>query len=465
MPDFLSKRASEHADSVADSYPKQEVDRRRRRRSEDDFPDDDAEFFRASQRVRVRKGLLPQTKWGRIAAASGLVVALGGMTGAVIVARNYLLRDDRFRIASSASIEIAGNTHVSRPQMLSIFGEDVERNIFRVPLTDRREQLEGLPWVEHATVMRLLPNRLRVAVVERTPVAYLRQSDGIRLVDANGVILDLPADAAGDPRYSFPVVTGIVASEPSGTRSARMKLYQRFIADLDGGGAKISDQVSEVDVSNPEDVKALIPDHGMEVLVHFGDDKFLERYQKYQQHLPEWKQQYPRLASADMRYETQVVLEMAKDAGGPPPVPAADVTLGKDVPAKPTVPVKPNVPAKPDVPAKAIAAATPAPLPSAPKSKPVVTAKTPTAKAAASRPVAAAKPKQTVASAAPVRDTSSGIPDDVASRLAGPAPKQPAKPAVKWKMPIAKPGQVARPSKDLLNQPGHPTVPSAGVAQ
>lgn len=448
MPEFFSKRASEKAEPVADSYPNQEVDRRRRRRSEDDFPDDDAEFFRASQRVRVRKGLLPQTKWGRIAAASGLVLALGGMTGAFVMARNYLLRDDRFRIASSASIEIAGNTHVSRPQMLSIFGEDVERNIFRVPLTDRREQLEGLPWVEHATVMRLLPNRLRVAVVERTPVAYLRQSDGIRLVDANGVILDLPADAAGDPRYSFPVVTGIVANEPAGTRAARMKLYQRFIADLDGGGAKISDQVSEVDVNNPEDVKALIPDHGMEVLVHFGDDKFLERYQKYQQHLPEWKQQYPKLASADMRYETQVVLEMAKDTGGAPPVPAAaDVTPGKDAAAKPNTPVKP------------IAAATPAPQPPAPKSKPVVTAK------ASTLHPAAAKPKQTVASAAPVRDTSSGIPDDVASRLAGPAPKQPAKPAVKWKMPIAKPGQVARPSKDLLNQPAHSTVPSAGVAR
>lgn len=448
MPEFFSKRASEKAEPVADSYPNQEVDRRRRRRSEDDFPDDDAEFFRASQRVRVRKGLLPQTKWGRIAAASGLVLALGGMTGAFVMARNYLLRDDRFRIASSASIEIAGNTHVSRPQMLSIFGEDVERNIFRVPLTDRREQLEGLPWVEHATVMRLLPNRLRVAVVERTPVAYLRQSDGIRLVDANGVILDLPADAAGDPRYSFPVVTGIVANEPAGTRAARMKLYQRFIADLDGGGAKISDQVSEVDVNNPEDVKALIPDHGMEVLVHFGDDKFLERYQKYQQHLPEWKQQYPKLASADMRYETQVVLEMAKDTAGAPPVPgAADVTPGKDAAAKPNTPVKP------------IAAATPAPQPPAPKSKPVVTAK------ASTLHPAAAKPKQTVASAAPVRDTSSGIPDDVASRLAGPAPKQPAKPAVKWKMPIAKPGQVARPSKDLLNQPAHSTVPSAGVAR
>ena len=458
MPEFFSKRASEKAEPVADSYPNQEVDRRRRRRSEEDFPDDDAEFFRASQRVRVRKGLLPQTKWGRIAAASGLVLALGGMTGAVIVARNYLLRDDRFRIANSASIEIAGNTHVSRPQMLSIFGEDVERNIFRVPLTDRREQLEGLPWVEHATVMRLLPNRLRVAVVERTPVAYLRQSDGIRLVDANGVILDLPADAAGDPRYSFPVVTGIVANEPAGTRAARMKLYQRFIADLDGGGAKISDQVSEVDVSNPEDVKALIPDHGMEVLVHFGDDKFLERYQKYQQHLPEWKQQYPKLASADMRYETQVVLEMAKDSGAPAPI-AADVTPGKDVPARPDASAKATTP-----PVKPVAAATPAPQPSAPKSNPVVTAKANTAKAAAPRPVAA-KPKQTVASAAPVRDTSSGIPDDVASRLAGPVPKQPAKPTVKWKMPIAKPGQVARPSKDLLNQPAHSTVPSAGVAR
>ena len=65
-----------------------------------------------------------------------------------------------------------------------------------------------------------------------------------------------------------------------------------------------------MDLSNPEDVKALIPDKSADILVHFGDTDFLERYHKYQAHLAEWRTQYPKLASVDMRYDRQVVLEM-----------------------------------------------------------------------------------------------------------------------------------------------------------
>ncbi len=78
-------------------------------------------------------------------------------------------------IPSSSSIEFEGNTHVTRAQLLGIFGGDVERNIFTVSLEQRRAELERLPWVAHATVMRLLPNRMRVSIVERTPVAFVRQ--------------------------------------------------------------------------------------------------------------------------------------------------------------------------------------------------------------------------------------------------------------------------------------------------
>jgi cell division protein FtsQ len=75
--------------------------------------------------------------------------------------------------------------------------------------------------------------------------------------------------------------------------------------------------VSEVDVSNPEDVKALVASGGSDILVHFGEQDFLQRYREFEQHLPEWKQQYPKLASADMRYEGQIVLEMQKGEGVP----------------------------------------------------------------------------------------------------------------------------------------------------
>ncbi len=113
----------------------------------------------------------------------------------------------------------------------------------------------------------------------------------------------MPADAAGDPHYSFPVLTGLSANEEISERAAKMGIYEQFLRDLDGSGQHLTDSVSEVDVADPEDVKALITSGSTDILVHFGQEDFLKRYQEFEQHLEEWKQQYPKLASADMRYE------------------------------------------------------------------------------------------------------------------------------------------------------------------
>ena len=297
-------------------------DRKLRRDLSEDFADDpywedDAPAGRRKAGLRVRFRGMPATKWGRIAAGCGVVVLLGLCAGGFLMARSFLLNDERFVVPSSSSIEFQGNAHVTRAQLLSIFGGDVERNIFTVSLAERRAEMERLPWVAHATVMRLLPNRMRVSIVERTPVAFVRQGSHIGLVDANGVLLDMPAETKPDARYSFPVVTGIVAEDPLSTRAARMKIYERFTTELDGSGEKISQGLSEVDLSNPEDVKALIPDKSNEILVHFGDVDFLDRYKRFEEHLPEWRTVYPKLSSVDMRYERQVVLEMQPGAGVP----------------------------------------------------------------------------------------------------------------------------------------------------
>ena len=53
-----------------------------------------------------------------------------------------------------------------------------------------------------------------------------------------------------------------------------------------------------------------MPEQGTDILAHFGDDRFMERYQRYKTHIAEWRQQYPKLAAVDLRYESQVVLEM-----------------------------------------------------------------------------------------------------------------------------------------------------------
>ncbi len=293
-------------------------------------------------------GWLPQTVWGRVAVGVSALAVVGLGVGGVLAVKSALLHDERFVIPDSAAIKVEGNRHVTKAQLLSIFGEDVDRNILRVSLAERRAELERLPWVEHATVMRLLPDHLRISIVERKPVAFVRQGSYIGLVDKSGVLMNLVATTG--EHYSFPVVTGIVADDPLSVRAARMKMFERFTSELDAGGAgsdgkRISDGLSEVDLSSPEDVKALIPDDNGEVLVHFGDADFLERYNKFKAHLAEWKAQYPRLTSVDMRYERQAVLEMQPGAGV---TPAAKDEAGKsDDGGKPAPAVKATAAAPP----------------------------------------------------------------------------------------------------------------------
>jgi cell division protein FtsQ len=273
---------------------------------------------RGSWRYKLRLGV-PKSIAGKIIGGTLLFFVVCVVCGVVFGMRLLLLHDPRFTIASSSEIEVQGNTHLTRDDVLGVFGADIERNIFKVPLTERQADLERLPWVKRATVMRLLPDVLRVSVTERTPVAFVREANQIGLVDADGVLLDMPQDAAGNPNYSFPVLTGISGDDPLSARAMRVAVYQKFMKALDSGtaagGTKPSASISEVDVSNPDDVKALLANGSTDILVHFGHEDYLKRYNTLEQNLPGWKTQYPNLASVDTRYDNQFVLEMKTASG------------------------------------------------------------------------------------------------------------------------------------------------------
>lgn len=318
-------------------------------------PDDDEYPYPVRQRFEEARGpwWRPRTKWGRIFFGLGVLTVAGILVTAGYIFKTYLERDPRFRISGGGNIQAAGLTEVTRADVLPVFGEDIGRNIFFVPLSQRRKQLEKIPWVESATVMRLLPDRIRISVVERTPVAFVRHGQQIGLVDANGVLLSMSAGSMTKHHYSFPVVTGIDGGDPLASRKARMAVYGRLVADLDSNGQRLSEQISEIDLTDPEDARVLMPEAGADILVHFGDDQFLARYQRYKAHIAEWRQQYPKLASVDLRYEQQVVLEMAPGAGGAQttaddgkPIGNPAEAAGNATPAKPSAGVKADGPSK-----------------------------------------------------------------------------------------------------------------------
>ncbi len=284
----------------------------------------------------------PASTGGRVALGLGALLAVSLLAASVILLKNFLERDARFRIMGTANIQATGLGEVNRAEMLPVFGEDVGRNIFFVPLAQRRKQLEQIPWVERATVMRLLPDQIRVAVVERQPVAFVRHGQQIGLADANGVLLDMPAAMMAQHHYSFPVLTGIDAGDPLPSRKARMAVYLRLLGELDAGGQHLSDQISEIDLTDPEDARVLMPEQGADILAHFGQDQFLARYQRYKAHIAEWRQQYPRLAAVDLRYDQQVVLQMAPGAAdGQTAVSAVDAKPAAGGPEKKSVKAAP----------------------------------------------------------------------------------------------------------------------------
>src|SRR6266478_4813494 len=261
-------------------------------------------FLRVQKRVPVRRGSLPKKTVTRLtwaAVALGIVFLCGI---AVASLYHYGERSWRFRVESSDDIEISGLENVARSQVMEVMGGDIGRNIFFVPLAQRKEQLEQIPWVESASVMRFIPNRLKVEICERTPVAFARVGSKILLTDDVGTLMELP----GKKKYSFPVIVGMNQGEPPSTRSARMKIYNDVVSQLDSGGAHYSQDLSEVDLSDPDDVKVLANNRDGEVLVHLGSSNYLERYKIYVAHMQEWRQQFSKLESVDLRYDRQIIV-------------------------------------------------------------------------------------------------------------------------------------------------------------
>ena len=268
----------------------------------------------------MRRGSIPKKAASQLKIAgviAAVVITCGGLSA---WAYGYGMTSWRFRIQSSDAVEIAGVKNASRAHVMEVAGADIGRNIFFVPLDERKKQLEQIPWVEEASVMRLLPNRIAVTIHERTPVAFAQIGSRISLIDANGVVMGLPANR--QTKYSFPVIRGITDTEPLSSRSAAMKIYNRLVSELgatEGEGAASSStnyvkQLSEVDLSDPENVKVTANDPGGTMVVHLGAQDFLPRYKLYVTHIAEWRQQFQNVQSVDLRYEGQVIVNPDKPA-------------------------------------------------------------------------------------------------------------------------------------------------------
>jgi cell division protein FtsQ len=283
--------------------------------------DEESPFLRAQKRVSARRSSLPKKTANRLGWGLATAALVCGLGLAAAWLYHYGERSWRFRVDSSDNIEVAGTLNVTKAQIMEVMGADIGRNIFFIPLAQQKTQLEQIPWVESASVMRFVPNRLAVVIHERTPVAFARVGPRMFLIDQGGTLMELTPKH----RYSFPVILGMNGGEPLSTRAPRMKVYMEMVRDLDSGGAHYSQDLSEVDLSDLEDVKVRVNDPAGDVLVHLGSSDYLQRYKIYVTHAQSWRQQFQKLESVDLRYDNQIIVnpDMERPAKSAALTPAA----------------------------------------------------------------------------------------------------------------------------------------------
>jgi cell division protein FtsQ len=212
-------------------------------------------------------------------------------------------------LMKSGQIEVTGNHIVAADDVRKLFAKDRTLSVLRVPLDARRAQIEELPWVEQASVQRILPNRVRVLITERTPIAFFRNGTELTLIDAHGVLLDRPE---GED-FHFPIVTGLSENLPREDREKRMQTYEEFMKDADLVKPGSSDQVSELDLSSPKDLRVVLSGLGgasdaHAVTVHFGQDNFTGKYRTLVENFAQWQASSGPVNSIDLRFSRQVVV-------------------------------------------------------------------------------------------------------------------------------------------------------------
>jgi cell division septal protein FtsQ len=190
-----------------------------------------------------------------------------------------------YRAAASASffearrLDISGTSRSSVEEVKTVVNRAATATgVWRADLSAISAEVEKLPWVRRAFVSRVLPDGLRVRVIERVPLAVVRNSAGRFIwVDEDAVSLSqmLPTDQMPD--------FFIRGWDEAGTSEARLENRERIQKYLEmsreWSALGLSQRVSEINLGDRHDIRALLTGNDAEIEVRLGERNLGKRLQ------------------------------------------------------------------------------------------------------------------------------------------------------------------------------------------
>lgn len=185
-----------------------------------------------------------------------------------------------YRAAASASffqirtVDVSGTSRASADEIKRVVrGAAQPTGVWRADISALSRELERLPWVRRAIISRVLPDGLRVRVMEREPRAVVRTSSGKLIwVDDDAVTLGQMSPTDRMPPFF------IRGWDEAGTEAAqaenreRMQKYLLMLKEWEQAG--LVERVSEVNLIDTRDVRAQLAGDDSQVEVRLGGQDF-----------------------------------------------------------------------------------------------------------------------------------------------------------------------------------------------
>ncbi len=271
--------------------------------------DDEPRYLRRQKPVEIRRKKFGSKNLSFYRRLSLWILIAAAVLIAGFFTVRFALYSPQVQLLKAEQIDLTGNRIVARESLVNVFYPDRGKSVLTIPLNERRMEIQKLKWVESASVQRILPNRVRLEITERTPIAFVRNGNEIALIDAHGVILD----RQGDVDMRFPIISGITDALPRDESERRMQIYQELVRDLNIVNADSANQLSEVDLSNPKNVRIVmagIPgvNAAQAVNIKFGSGDFTSKYRMLVENFTQWQANAGCVHSVDLQFTRQIVL-------------------------------------------------------------------------------------------------------------------------------------------------------------
>lgn len=190
-----------------------------------------------------------------------------------------------YRTATASSffdvkaIDINGVNRASRDEIERIVRSQTEKSgVWNADLVEIKNGIERLTMVKSAVVSRVLPDGMRVNVIERVPQAIVRLSAGEFWADEDAVILGSSVKNDSRPPFVLRGWDETKSEKAQKENQERVRVYLKMINEWKE--FELSKRVSAVDLSDLQAPQAIVPDSGETVTVILAKENFGKRLKR-----------------------------------------------------------------------------------------------------------------------------------------------------------------------------------------